>query len=91
MGPGLEVLTTFRFLVALTIWSFYVVVGRVCAPAIQGRSSQGYSVGAGGEYRCSKRTRDELMVDAVGTMIGFVILWLMFSWSYMKVSTPRET
>ena len=39
-----------RIIIALTIWSFYVVVGRVCAPAIQGRSSQGYSVGTGGMY-----------------------------------------
>lgn len=36
-------------LIALTIWSFYVVVGRICAPAIQGNSDQDYSVGTGGK------------------------------------------
>ena len=27
---------------------------------------------------------------AVGVMIGFVILWLMFVWSYVKVRLARQ-
>ncbi|WVQ91896.1 hypothetical protein IAS59_005701 [Cryptococcus gattii] len=53
---------------ALSIWSFYVIVGRVCTPMIRNRSASdlGRSVGA-------------------GTLVGFVILWLFFSWSYIKM------
>ena len=29
---------------------------------------------------------NKLTLDTVGTMIGFVILWLVFVWSYLKVS-----
>lgn len=39
---------TRRLLIALTIWSFYVVVGRVCAPALRGDSVQGFGIGTGG-------------------------------------------
>lgn len=58
--------------IALSIWSFYVIVGRVCTPMIRNRSASdlGRSVGA-------------------GTLVGFVILWLFFSWSYIKmIATP---
>ncbi|KAE8540516.1 hypothetical protein D1P53_003463 [Cryptococcus gattii VGV] len=57
---------------ALSIWSFYVIVGRVCTPMIRNRSASdlGRSVGA-------------------GALVGFVILWLFFSWSYIKmIATP---
>ncbi|ORY21741.1 DHHC palmitoyltransferase-domain-containing protein [Naematelia encephala] len=52
----------------LGVWSFYVVVGRVCTPMIQRRSSTGYSRGIG-----------------AGTLVIFVVLWLMFGWSYLKM------
>ncbi|OWZ34149.1 vacuolar protein [Cryptococcus neoformans c45] len=57
---------------ALSIWSFYVIVGRMCTPMIRNRSDSGLgrSVGA-------------------GTLVGFVILWLFSSWSYVKmIVTP---
>ena len=38
-------------LLALFVWSFYVVVGRICAPMIQGRSATGLGKGTGGESR----------------------------------------
>lgn len=36
-----------RILIALVIWSFYVVVGRACAPLIQRHSSTGLGRGTG--------------------------------------------
>ncbi|RSH92394.1 hypothetical protein EHS25_008809 [Saitozyma podzolica] len=55
-------------LIALVIWSFYVVVGRICAPAIQRQSAASWSRATG-----------------AGTMVGYVVLWLLFAWSYLKM------
>ncbi|ORX34082.1 DHHC palmitoyltransferase-domain-containing protein [Kockovaella imperatae] len=55
-------------LCALIIWSFYVVVGRVCTPMIRNDSSVGFGRAIG-----------------IGTMITFIILWLVFVWSYMMI------
>ncbi|WVQ98282.1 hypothetical protein IAU59_005405 [Kwoniella sp. CBS 9459] len=55
---------------ALLCWSFYVMVGRVCAPMIRGNS----------RYRLGRSAG-----VAVGILAGYVILWLMATWTYIKM------
>ncbi|EIW71033.1 hypothetical protein TREMEDRAFT_37516 [Tremella mesenterica DSM 1558] len=54
-------------LLGLSIWVFYVVVGRICAKSIQRRGRFGRAAG-------------------VGILIGFVVLWLMNMWNYLKIT-----
>jgi uncharacterized membrane protein len=78
---------TRSILIALVIWSFYVVVGRICAPAIQRQSAASWSRATGGEYIGFEEKHAD---GSAGTMVGYVVLWLLFAWSYLKVS-QRDT
>jgi hypothetical protein len=74
---------TRSILIALVIWSFYVVVGRIGAPAIQRKSAASWSRATGGGFT---GIEEEPADSSAGTMVGYVVLWLLFAWSYLKVS-----
>lgn len=65
----------------ISVYAFYVAVGRSFAPAIQRRQGSSYHRAAGGKVLpCTSAHA------SVGLLIGFIILWLMFMWSYGAVS-----
>ncbi|CAD6570727.1 MAG: hypothetical protein TREMPRED_005979 [Tremellales sp. Tagirdzhanova-0007] len=68
--PWMQMKMAIFVVLALTVWSFYVVVGRVCTSMIRNRSSSGLGKATG-----------------VGALVGFVILWLMFIWGYIRIAT----
>ena len=47
IGTALKALSV---VLALTVWSFYVVVGRVCTSMIRNRSSSGLGKATGGKF-----------------------------------------
>ncbi len=48
-------------MLALAVWAYYVVIGRVCAPMIQQRENAGGSLGQGGERGGRVRTEQQAL------------------------------
>ncbi|ODO08533.1 vacuolar protein [Cryptococcus wingfieldii CBS 7118] len=69
-GPWISRKCAVFIVFGLAIWSFYVVVGRVCTPMIREVSSSGIGRSPG-----------------AGTLAAFVVLWLMFIWTYLRIIT----
>lgn len=78
---------SYRILLALSVWSFYVMVGRVCVPVFQGVSSA-FSVASAGEptalqaRRAMECARSSL---SGGVLAGYLVLFLLYAWSYARM------